>query len=102
MINKQLKVAYYNCYKFLSLQKNPFATLDLLKKNEKKILAKLLVSISRLSLKRGFSGCGHGFGGRDGFDRLGGFNGLGGFGGFNGLSGFGGFSVLGRFSGFVF
>ena len=30
------------------------------------------------SLKRGFGGCGHGFGGCDGFNVLGGFGGFGG------------------------
>ena len=45
----------------------------------------------RLSLKRGFGGCGHGF---DGCDGLGG---LVRFGGLDGFSGFGGFD---RFSGF--
>ena len=57
----------------------------------KKILTKI-----RLSLKRGFDGYGHGFGG---CGRLGG---LGGFGGFDGLDGFNGFSGLGGFGGFVF
>ena len=49
--------------------------------------------IIRLSLKCGFDGCGHGFGGCDR---------LGGFGGFNGLSGFDGFSGLGGFGAFLF
>ena len=39
----------------------------------------------RLSLKRGFGRCGHGFGGSD---VLGRFSGLGGFGGFFGLGRF--------------
>ena len=46
-----------------------------------------------LSLKRGFSGCGHGFSRCDGLD------GLGGFGGFDGLSGFGEFDRFGGFNG---
>ena len=50
----------------------------------------------RLYLKRGFGGCGHGFGGYDGL------GGLGRFGGFNGLGRFGGFKGLGGFGGFVF
>ena len=41
--------------------------------------------IRRLSLKRGFGGCGHGLGGCDG---------LGGFGGFDGFSGFKGFKGI--------
>ena len=57
----------------------------------------------RLSLKRGFNGCGHGLGrcdglggfyGFDGFsgcDRLGGFDALDGFSGFDRLDGFGRF-----------
>ena len=48
----------------------------------------------RLSLKRGFGGCGHGFGGYDGlggFDRFDGFSGFDGLGGFDRFSGFGGF-----------
>ena len=44
-----------------------------------------------LSLKRRFSGCGHGFSGCDG---------LGGLGGFSGFNGFSGFDGLDRFSGF--
>ena len=48
----------------------------------------------RLSLKRGFSGCGHGFSGCEGL------GGLGGFGGFSGFSGLGGFDGLGRFGRF--
>ena len=44
----------------------------------------------RLSLKRGYSGCGHGFGGCDGLDGFGGFDGLSGFGGFDGFTGFDG------------
>ena len=54
----------------------------------------------RLSLKRGFGGCGHGLGGcdgLDGFDGFGGFGGFDGFGGFNGFSGFDGFGRFGRF-----
>ena len=50
----------------------------------------------KLSLKRGFDGYGHGFGGCNGLGGLGGFNGLSGFGGFDGISGFDGFG------GFVF
>ena len=55
-----------------------------------------------LSLKRGFGGCGHGFGecsGLGGFDRLDRFDGLGGFDGFsrfNGLGEFDGFGGLDR------
>ena len=48
----------------------------------------------RLSLKRGFGGCGHGFSGCEGL------GGLGGFGGFSGFSGLGGFDGLGRFGRF--
>ena len=44
-----------------------------------------------LSLKRRFSGCGHGFSG---------CNGLGGLGEFSGFNGFSGFGGLDRFSGF--
>ena len=63
----------------------------------------------RLSLKRGFDGCGHGFGGCDGLGGLDGFNGLSEFdrsdeldefGGFSGFGGFGGFGGLERFWGF--
>ena len=67
-----------------------------------------LITDKRLSLKRRFSGCGHGFGRWDGLGKLGGFSGfsgLGGFGGFDGLGGFdrfGGFSAFGGFGGFVF
>ena len=49
-----------------------------------------------LSLKQGFGGCGHGFGGWNGLDVHGLFNRLGGFGGFDGFAGFHGFG------GFVF
>ena len=59
--------------------------------------------INWLSLKHGFSGYGHEFGGCYGFGRLsgfGGFNGLGGFGIFNELGGFSAFDGLGRFDGF--
>ena len=52
-----------------------------------------------LSLKRGFGGCGHGFGGCDRLGGFGGFDGLGGFGRFDGFSEFDGFS---RFDGFSF
>ena len=45
----------------------------------------------RLSLKRGFGGCGHGFDGCDGLGRRGRLDGLGGFGGFDLLGGFCGF-----------
>ena len=45
---------------------------------------KILTMFKRLSLKRGYSGCGHGFGGCDGLDGFGGFDGLSGFGGFDG------------------
>ena len=55
-----------------------------------KYLVSLVSLIFRLSLKRGFGGCGHGFGG---------CNGLGGLGGFGGFCGFSGF---GEFGGFVF
>ena len=41
--------------------------------------------VPRLSLKRGFDGCGCGFGGCEGLVGLGGFNGLSGFGRFDGL-----------------
>ena len=53
-----------------------------------------------LSLKRGFSGCGHGFSRCDGLDGLGGFDGFGGFGGFDGLGGFDGFDGFRGFDGF--
>ena len=61
---------------------------------------KFCFEISRnwLSLKRGFGGHGHGFGGCEGLGGLGGFSGLGRFGRFEGLSGFDGF---GGFSEFV-
>ena len=64
------------------------------------------IALGRLSLKRGFNGCGHRLGGCDGLggfdwfsgcDRLGGFDG---FSGFYGLGGFSGFDGLGRFDGF--
>ena len=45
----------------------------------------------RLSLKRGFDGCGHGFSECDG---LGGLGGFGGFSGFNEFSGFDGYPIL--------
>ena len=51
----------------------------------------------QLSLKRGFGGCGHGFGQCDG---LSGFDRLGRFGGCDGLDGFDEFSGFGRFNGF--
>ena len=51
----------------------------------------------RLSLKRGFGGCGDGFVGCDG---LGGLGGFGGFDGLGGLGGFDGFSGFGRSDGF--
>ena len=38
----------------------------------------------RLSLKRRFGGCGHGFDGSGGLGGLSGFDGVGGFGGFDG------------------
>ena len=41
----------------------------------------------RLSLKRGFGGCEHGFDGCDGLDGLGGLNGFSEFGEFDGFSG---------------
>ena len=44
----------------------------------------VIPSSKRLSLKRGFGGCGQGFGGCDG---LGGFDGLGGLDGFSGFDG---------------
>ena len=50
-----------------------------------------------LSLKRGFGGCGHGFGGCDGFS---GFDGLGGLSGCDGLDGFDRLTGFDRFSGF--
>ena len=65
---------------------------------------KILTKIS-LSLKRGFDGYGHGFGGCDGLGGLGGFggfDGLAGLNGFNRFSWFDGFSRLGGFSWFVF
>ena len=55
------------------------------------------LAFSWLALKHGFSGCGHGFGGCNGFCRLGGFgrfDRLGGFDGFRGLDGFSGFDRL--------
>ena len=51
----------------------------------------------RLSLKRGFNGCGHRLGGCDG---LGGFCGFDGFSGCDGLGGFDGFSGFNRLDGF--
>ena len=45
---------------------------------------------SRLSLKRGFGGCGHKFGRGDGLGGFGGFDGFEEFGGFHGFSGFDG------------
>ena len=54
----------------------------------------------RLSLKRGFSRCGHGFSGCDGLGVLGGFDRLGGFGGFTQFSGLVGFDRLRGFDGF--
>ena len=68
----------------------------------------IIITLLRLSLRRGFDVCGHGFDGNDGFGGLGVFDGLGGFGGFDGLGrfdrfgGFDGFSVFGEFGGFVF
>ena len=68
----------------------------------------IIITLLRLSLRRGFDVCGHGFDVYDGFGRLGAFDGLGGFGGFDGLGrfdrfgGFDGFSVFGEFVGFVF
>ena len=56
-----------------------------------KYLISLVSLIFRLSLKRGFGGCGHGFGGCDGLGGLGGFGGFGGIGGFSGFGEFGGF-----------
>ena len=53
----------------------------------------------KLSLKRGFGGCGHGISGCDGlrgFGRFGGFNGFGRF------DGFGGVDRFYRFGGFEF
>ena len=58
------------------------------------------IPTERLSLKRGFGGCGYRFGGCDGLSGLDGFNGLCRFGGFNGLGGFGGFSGFSRLGGF--
>ena len=58
---------------------------------------------NRLSLKRGFGRCRHGFGGYDGLGGLGGLSGLGGLGGLGGVSGlgkFGGFDGLSGFDGF--
>ena len=54
------------------------------------------LTVFRLSLKRGFGGCGHGL---DGCDGIGGFDGLGGFGGFDGFSGFGRFDGFSGFDG---
>ena len=51
----------------------------------------------RLSLKRRFGGCKHGFGRCDGPGGLGRFNGLGGFGEFDRLGGFDRFSGFGGF-----
>ena len=53
-----------------------------------------------LSLKRGFGGCGYGFGRCIGLGGFGGFDGFRGFGGFSGLGGFDGFSGFGKFDGF--
>ena len=64
-----------------------------------------LTSYSWLFSKRGFSGCGHGFGGYDGIYGLGGFSGFGGFGrfsGFNRFNGFGGFKGFDGFGRFGF
>ena len=59
------------------------------------VIACLLRTIRlRLSLKRGFGRCGHGFGECDGLGGLGAFDGLGGF---DEFSVFDGFSGLGRF-----
>ena len=54
----------------------------------------------RLSLKRGFDGWEHRFGGCDRLGGLGGYNGHSGFGGFDGLDGFDGFSGLDGLGGF--
>ena len=59
-----------------------------------------LIAITRLSLKRGFGRCGHGFGGVDGFSGFNGFSGFEGFSGFNGFDGFSGFDGISGFSGF--
>ena len=48
------------------------------------------LTVFRLSLTRGFGGCGHGLDGCDGLGGLSGFDGLGGFCGFDGFSGFDG------------
>ena len=55
------------------------------------------MSYQGLSLKRGFSGCGHGC---DGLCGLGGCNGLDGFGGLKGFSGFSGLNGFDRLGGF--
>ena len=55
---------------------------------QKIIWRTLLLLLTWLFLKRGFGGCGHGYGGCDGL------GGLGGLGGFDGLRGFDGFSGL--------
>ena len=60
----------------------------------------IFVCLWRLSLKPGFGGYGHSFGGCDGLGGLGGFEKLNGFGGFDGFSGFGGFDGFSGFSGF--
>ena len=57
-------------------------------------------SNNRLSLKRGFGRCRHGFGGYDVLGGLGGLSGLGEFGGFDGLGGFDGFGGFSGFDGF--
>ena len=57
---------------------------------------------TRLSLKRGFDGGGHRFGGCDGLGGFDGFDGLGGFSGFNGLDGFGRLDRFSGFGGFAF
>ena len=64
-----------------------------------------LTSYFWLFSKRGFSRCGHGFGGYDGIYGLGGFSGFGGFGrfsGFNRFNGFGGFKGFDGFGRFGF
>ena len=81
------------------------------KKSKVSVITKMLllsndIHFFWLSLKRGCSRCGHGFGGCDRIDGLDGFDGLGGFSGFDGFSGFGrfdgfsGFDEFDRFGGF--
>ena len=75
----------------------------LLSKTKCAVLKYEIYRFKRLSLKRGFGECGHGFDRCDGLGGLGGLDGSRGFGGFDGLGGFwgfDGFSGFGRFDGF--